>query len=106
MEFGRRSAAPTLAPDGLLPSMPSTACAIHKLDSANSISRCAVPFCSPQKRTFTKPNWRMMTPKRVLDLRVHAGLAMLFLMRARLGSSLGQLGDVAGARGDSVFEQP
>lgn len=35
--------------------------AIHRFDSANSVSRWAVFFCSPRKRTFTKPNWRLST---------------------------------------------
>jgi hypothetical protein len=35
--------------------------AIHRLDSANSVSSCAVFFYKPLKRTFTKPNCRLIT---------------------------------------------
>ena len=35
--------------------------AIHRFDSANSVTTCAVFLANPQKRTFISPNWRLMT---------------------------------------------
>lgn len=35
--------------------------AIHRFDSANSVSTWAVFFCSPRNRTFSSPNWRLIT---------------------------------------------
>ena len=34
---------------------------IHKFDSANSVITCAVFFAKPRNRTFTRPNWRLIT---------------------------------------------
>src|SRR5690606_28411484 len=35
--------------------------AIHRFDSANSVTNCAVFFARPRKRVFTYPNWRLIT---------------------------------------------
>jgi len=35
--------------------------AIHRFDNAKSVTTCAVFFSNPRKRTFAKPNWRLMT---------------------------------------------
>ena len=34
---------------------------IHKFDSANSVTSWTVFFFKPRKRTFTNPNWRLIT---------------------------------------------
>jgi transposase len=74
--------------------------AIHRFDSANSVTTCAVFLAKPRNRTFTKPNCRLMTRNgcstfaRTLALRCSC-----FWTRA-LALALRQLGDVAGPRGD------
>ena len=35
--------------------------AIHRLDSANSVTICAVFFFRPRYRTLVNPNWRLST---------------------------------------------
>jgi hypothetical protein len=59
--------------------MPDCLRAIHRFDSANSVSRWAVFFCRPRKRTFTSAELALDHSKRVLHLRSNAGLAVLLL---------------------------
>jgi hypothetical protein len=35
--------------------------AIHRFESANSVTTCAVFLANPRKRTFARRNWRLMT---------------------------------------------
>lgn len=60
--------------------------AIQRLDSASSVSRCAAFFCRPRKRTFIKPNWRLLTRNGCSTFARTLRLAMFALLSNRLGS--------------------
>ena len=74
--------------------------AIYRFDSANSVSRCEVFFCSPRKRTFASPNCRLITRNGCSTLARSLGFPVLFLLDPGLGSAGRHLPNVAGPRGD------